>query len=163
MRVHRSPTSRPTLSRPLTAALALAAAASFASAASAQTYGEPAYLPDPAPYVPAAYVDELVIPAPLGPDGRASRLSRAVSFSDLDLLVPADRALLRVRIRDTARELCRELGEEGSGPGIVPSCQEQAIRDARPQVRAAIDTAYARNVYAAQQAPDPYAWRAAPY
>ena len=163
MRVHRS-SRRPTLARPFCAAMALAAASAFAAAAHAQVYDDPAYLPDPAAYAPTAYVDEIVVPAPLGPDGRPSRLSRAIDIADLDLIAPADRDVLRLRVRATARDLCRELGEEASGPSpLIPSCQDQAVRDARPQVRAAIDRAFARAAYAVQQAPDPYAWRPAPY
>jgi hypothetical protein len=61
-------------------------------------------------------------------------------------------------VRDTARDLCRALGEEASGPSpLIPSCEQQAIRDARPQVRLAVDQAYANARYAALDRRDPYA------
>lgn len=140
------------LNRSLGAALALAAAFAVAAPAAAQIY-------DPATdtYDTGPYVDELVITGPLGPDG-PRRLSQAVSLRDLDLVTPEDREILRIRIRDTARDLCRALGEEFSGPSpLIPSCRDQAVRDARPQVRLAIDQAYARARYASLEARDPYA------
>ena len=132
---------------PLCAALALAAAAAAAPAA-AQVYA------DEGP----AYVDEVVITGPLAPDGRPALLSRVVSIRDLDLATREDQALLRLRIRDTARDLCRELGESDSGGSpIIPSCVDQAVRDARPQMRVAINQAYANARYASLTARDPYA------
>jgi len=139
------------LNRPLCAALALAAAFAVAAPAAAQVY-------DPATdSYTGPYVDELVVTGPVGRDGPA-RLSRAVSISDLDLLTRQDQELLRLRIRDTARDLCRALGEDSSGPSpLIPSCEQQAVRDARPQVRLAIAQAYAGARYAALEARDPYA------
>jgi UrcA family protein len=153
----------------LTAALALAGAAAVATPAAAQiydtpVYAEPAY--SPAYVVPAynvvstGYVEELVVPAPQYRDGRLTRLSRVVSIRDLNLVMPQDREILRIRIRDTARDICRALGEDNFiGSSIPRSCQDQAIRDARPQVRLAIDQAYARASYASLEARDPYAWQ----
>jgi UrcA family protein len=149
----------PRLNRPLGAALALAAAFAVAAPAAAQIY-DPAtdsYSPVAGYDAQGPYVDELVVTGPIGPDG-PRRLSRAVGLADLDLVRGEDRALLRIRVRDTARDLCRALGEEASGPSpLIPSCEQQAIRDARPQVRVAIDQAYARARYAALDARDPYA------
>jgi UrcA family protein len=148
----------------LTAALALAGGAALAAPAAAQVYDTPVYAA-PAYSTPAydvappAYVEELVIPGPLAPDGRPARLSRVVSIRDLNLVMPQDREILRIRVRDTARDICRALGEDFIGSSIVPSCQDQAIRDARPQVKLAIDQAYARAAYASLEARDPYAWR----
>jgi UrcA family protein len=84
-----------------------------------------------------------------GPDG-PSRLSQRVSYADLDLTTYQGRDVLDLRIRDTAHRLCRDLGEgsDVSGP-LLPSCQDQAYREARPQMRAAIDRAYAQARYAA--------------
>jgi len=49
----------------------------------------------------------------------------------------------------------------GEGPGgaspITPSCVDQAIRDARPQVRLATNQAYARAYYASLGLRSPYA------
>jgi len=149
----------------LTAALALAGAAGVAAPAAAQIYDTPVYATPvyaaPAYAAPTydTYVDELVIPGPVYRDGRPARLSRVVNIRDLNLVMPQDREILRIRIRATARDICRELGEDFSGSSIVPSCQDQAIRDARPQVKLAIDQAYARASYASLEARDPYAWR----
>jgi len=142
------------LNRPLGAAVALAAAFALAAPAAAQIY-DPAtdsysapYVAPPADSYTGAYVDELVVIGPAGPDG-PRRLSRAVNIGDLDLATRQDRELLRIRVRDTARDLCRALGEDSSGPSpLIPSCEQQAVRDARPQVRVAIDQAYARVRYA---------------
>ena len=145
------------LNRPLGAALALAAAFAVSAPATAQIY-------DPATDTYAGpYVDELVVIGPVGPEG-PRRLSQAVSLRDLDLTTREDREVLRIRIRDTARDLCRALGEDSSGPSqLIPSCRDQAVRDARPQVRLAIDQAYAGARYAALEARDPYAPRYYPY
>jgi len=144
------------LKRPLGVALSLAAAFAVAAPAAAQIY-------DPATDTyTGPYVDELVVIGPVGPDG-PRRLSQAVSIRDLDLVTREDREVLRIRIRDTARDLCRALGEDSSGPSpLIPSCEQQAVRDARPQVRRAIDEAYAGARYAALEA-SPYAPRYYPY
>jgi UrcA family protein len=144
---------RPNLTSPLCTAVALAAAA-VAAPAAAQPYVDEVPL-----YVSANYVDEVIVPGPMSVDGRTARLSRTISIRDLDLATRQDQALLRLRIRDTARDLCRALGEDGRGYSpVVPSCEDQAVRDARPQVRLAVDQAYARR-YAALEfpyAPNPY-------
>ena len=144
---------RPNLTSQLSTALALAAAAAVAAPAAAQAY-------DDGPlYVSANYVDEVIVPGPLSVDGRPTRLSRAISIRDLDLANREDQTLLRLRIRDTARDLCRALGEDGRGYSpVVPSCEDQAVRDARPQVRLAVTQAYARR-YAALE----YPYAANPY
>jgi UrcA family protein len=143
---------RPNLTSPLCAALALAAAA-VAGPAAAQPYE------DEPLYVSANSVDEVIVPGLAIGDGRPARLSRVISIRDLDLATREDQRLLRVRIRDTARDLCHALGEDGRGYSpVAPSCEDQAIRDARPQVRLAVAQAYARN-YAAltlPYAPYPY-------
>ena len=138
--------------RAICAALALAAAAT-ASSAGAQVYADEG----------APYVDEVIITGPVGPDGYPTRLSRTVSLSDLDLATREDQTLPRVRIRDTARDLCRALGEDASGPSplLGPSCETRAVRNARPQVRLAIEQAYDRARYASLDSP--YAPRPYPY
>jgi UrcA family protein len=139
----------------LVPALALCAAAAVTAPAAAKSaYVVPAYsgAVDDGPYV-----DELVVTGPVGRNG-PTRLSQAVDIRDLDLATHQDRQVLKWRIRDTARYLCRALGENpGAASPIAPSCVDQAIRDARPQVRLATNQAYARAYYASLDVADPYA------
>lgn len=94
----------------------------------------------------AQEVEEITVVGRLGPDGRPATLSRIVSYRDLDLTTNAGQDMLRRRIRDTARDLCAELGEPSrtSGPGLVTSCREQAERDAIGQMRIAVANAAPR-------------------
>jgi|KBSSwiStaDraftv2_1062776.scaffolds.fasta_scaffold02843_12 UrcA family protein len=71
--------------------------------------------------------------------GEASRLSAPVSYADLDLTLKSDQDVLKTRIKDTAKDLCRQLGEanQGSSP-LVPTCEEGAWRDAQKQMTDAI-------------------------
>jgi UrcA family protein len=122
------------------AALALGAAA-VASPAAAQ-YAYSAY--DTASDV--AYVDEMVVYGPSRyrtPD----RLSARVSYRDLDLATYEGRQVLKMRVRATARDLCRRLGE-GPGAGLTRSCVDDAVRSARSQVHYAVARAEARRAYA---------------
>ena len=97
----------------------------------------------PAAAQPAPYVEELVVTGPVGPDG-PSRLSQVVSFDDLDLTTPEGQHVLRLRVKDTAQVLCRALGEANApGDALVPSCEDKAFRDARPQMVAAVRRAFA--------------------
>ena len=108
-------------------------------------------------YDDGTYVDEVVVTPYYyrnGPD----RLSRVVSIRDLDLTTPSGREVMRLRIRDTARDLCRALGES---PGSR-SCEDQAIRDARPQARLAVNQAFANRSYAYLDSGYPYDFRAYP-
>ena len=57
--------------------------------------------------------------------------STAVSYADLDLSYPGDRAILRQRIALTARFLCNKLGESDTGPG---TCRDVATKDALRRV-----------------------------
>ena len=102
-----------------------------------------------APAVQAqTYVDEVIVEGPYGREGPRS-LSRVVSFADLDLTTPEGREVLRLRVHETAGDLCRTLQEEPDAPSaLVPSCRRQAIRDARHQVKRAIDRAYQAATYA---------------
>jgi UrcA family protein len=86
-------------------------------------------------------VDELVVYGNLGPDGEPETLSRSVSYADLDLIYKSDRDELRARIRATARDLCRELGESPGVGGLSPTCEQQAYRDAMKQAEFAFDEA----------------------
>jgi UrcA family protein len=123
-----------TLIRTAAAAAALTAAAAF---------GAPAHAQYATPYADP-YVDEVVVTGPAGRDG-PRRLSQRVSYADLDLATHAGQDVLRLRIRDTARSLCRALGEDrfSAGP-LTPSCEAEAIRDARGQVKHAVRLAYLR-------------------
>ena len=127
------------------AALALGAtvALSAVPAQAQYAYETPAY-------VSATYVDEVVVPGRYGRDG-PNTLSRAVSYRDLDLTTYGGRQVLKMRIRDTARDLCRELGEGpgNGGPLLGRSCVDDAVRGARSQMRVAVNRAFARTYYAA--------------
>jgi UrcA family protein len=122
------------------AALTLGAAAALATPAAAQyaysTSGE-------------TYVGEVVVPGRYGPNG-PNTLSRVVSYRDLDLTTYAGQRELKLRIRDTARDVCRELGEgRGSGGSLLGrSCVEDAVQGARGQMRFAVARAQARSYYA---------------
>lgn len=67
----------------------------------------------------------------------AYSLSRPVDFSDLDLSNPADRAELRIRIHETALDLCSELdarvptlrGDRDADRQCVRDAARQAMRD----------------------------------
>lgn len=76
--------------------------------------------------------DQIVIVGHYGtlPDNVESA-SLVVGYGDLDLSIPADRAILRQRISLTARYLCDKLGENDTGPG---SCRDAATRDALQRV-----------------------------
>ncbi|HEY3695916.1 UrcA family protein [Phenylobacterium sp.] len=103
----------------------------------------------------AQTVEELTVTGRMGPDGEPRSLSRAVSYSDLDLTLASDQAALKSRVKDTARDLCDQLGEgDAASVPIVPSCRDAAYRDAMSQVKIAIAEAPARNAYAAAQAAD---------
>lgn len=92
----------------------------------------------------AQYVDEVVVTGPVGRDG-PDRLSQRVSYADLDLATYAGRQVLKMRIRDTARGLCRALREDSiAASPLIPSCETQAVRDAHGQVRDATRIAVAR-------------------
>lgn len=90
--------------------------------------------------VVAQTVDEITVMGRMGPDGRPAQLSRVITISDLDLGSDAGVSALRVRVRDTARDLCRQLGETGGGSGLLRSCEDEAVtramNDARPIIAA---------------------------
>lgn len=94
----------------------------------------------------AQEVEEITVIGRFDPDGRPATLSRVVSYRDLDLTTQAGQDMLRQRIRDTARDLCTELGEptRASAGSPVPSCREQAERDAFSQMKIAIASARPR-------------------
>src|SRR5690606_31496446 len=94
----------------------------------------------------AQVVEEITVMGRLGPDGRPTTLSRAVSYRDLDITTPWGRDELRRRIRDTARELCAELGEPSRTVtgGIVPACRARAERDSLASMPATVADAVPR-------------------
>ena len=124
----------------LTACAVLALGAAAATPAAAQyTYDS------------GAYVDEVVVPGSryrYRGDGPAT-LSRVVSYRDLDLATYDGQQVLKMRIRATARDICRELGEgRGNGGPLMRSCEDDAVRSARGPMRFAIARAQARSYYA---------------
>ena len=122
------------------AALALGAAATATPAAAQYAYD----------HYSGAYVDEVVVPGSYRYRGDGpSTLSRAVSYRDLDLATRDGRHVLKMRIRDTARDICRELGEgRNNGGPLLRSCEDDAVRSARGQMRFAVARAQSRSYYA---------------
>jgi UrcA family protein len=102
----------------------------------------------------AQEVDEITVMGRMGPDGQPHSLSRPVSIADLDLRSDADVSVMRTRIRNTARQLCNELGESDSAT-LRPSCRDAAVRDALGQARLAVAQARSAPAYAFLE-PEPY-------
>lgn len=101
-------------------------------AAAATLAGAPAF---------AQTVEELTITGHALKNQQLSK-SRVVSFADLDLTRPADRQTLRMRIADTAGDVCEELNEPGPTPGnLGRSCQEIATRNGFADVKVAVAAA----------------------
>ncbi|CAN7256487.1 UrcA family protein [Phenylobacterium sp. LjRoot225] len=72
----------------------------------------------------------------VGPDVRS--LSAPVSYRDLDLTTQGGRDVLRERVRMTAQDLCRRLGEAGAGgTALLPSCERDAVNSSAEQQRMA--------------------------
>lgn len=94
----------------------------------------------------AQVVEEITVMGRMGPDGRPTSLSRTVSYRDLDLTTPYGEEELRRRIRDTARDLCSELGEPSRATtgGLLPSCRAEAERDAFASMQVAVAAAVPR-------------------
>ena len=71
------------------------------------------------------------------------RLSRPVSFSDLDLTNDEDYLELRDRIHDTAQELCYQLDERVPGLRNDTRADRECVRNAtRNAIRAVLDHRY---------------------
>ena len=101
----------------------------------------------------AQTVEELTVTGRLGD---AAVLSQTVSYGDLDLTNPAGEDVFKTRIKDTAKDLCRRLGEANpASTPLVPSCEEGAYRDALPQVRLAVASATPRTEMAPTLAVNP--------
>jgi UrcA family protein len=113
----------------------LIAAGAAGAAALAAAAGAPAF---------AQTVEELTVIGQWNGRGEPpARLSRVVSYTDLDLRNAADQAELRRRIDVTARDICDELGEDrGNAGALGPSCRQRAVDDAMRQVRVAVAQAY---------------------
>jgi UrcA family protein len=84
----------------------------------------------------------------VGPNVRA--LSAPVSYRDLDLTTGAGRDTLKQRVKTTAADLCKRLGEGGmGGTPAMTSCEQDAINSAAEQERVAFaepaPSAYATN------------------
>lgn len=104
----------------------------------------------------AQTVEELTVIGRYGAEANAPQLSAAVSYADLDLTTEAGRAILRERVRLTASDLCRRLGEANiGGTALAPSCERDAMNRAREQERLAYVSAVSRS-YAVAPAPEPY-------
>lgn len=84
---------------------------------------------------PQAVAEEVVVTAQYkGKELR--RLSVPVSYRDLDLTTAKDRETLKRRVKDTAKEACRRLGEtdrSGNLPG--KSCEQAAVDGAGAQLQ----------------------------
>jgi UrcA family protein len=106
----------------------------------------------------AQTASELTVIGRYGSDANAPRLSAAVSYADLDLTTGAGRDMLRERVRLTAQDLCRRLGESNSSGGaLTASCEQDAMNNAREQVNLAFASAMAapRSYAAAPPAAEP--------
>jgi UrcA family protein len=101
----------------------------------------------------AQTVEELTITGHALKNQQLSK-SRVVSFADLDLTRPADRRTLRMRVADTAGDVCEELNEPGPTPGnLGRSCQEIATRNGFADVKVAVANARGA-AYAETNLPD---------
>jgi UrcA family protein len=80
---------------------------------------------------------EIIVTAPSGRPN-AKGLSAPVSYRDLDLTTNAGRNSLTQRVRTTARDLCRRLGESNKGTHRAGTCEQDAVNSARDQQRMAV-------------------------
>jgi UrcA family protein len=115
--------------RVLAAGLALAIAATAAQAQTAvkTPSGEAAKTP----------TGEIIVTAPSGRPN-AKGLSAPVSYRDLDLTTNTGRNSLSQRVRLTARDLCRRLGQSNKGTHAAGTCEQDAVNSTRVQQRTAI-------------------------
>lgn len=109
-----------------------AALAAFVTAAAAPAFAQ-------------TTVQELTVTGRYGVGPEVRRLSAVVSYADLDLTTDAGRTALRERVRSTASDLCRRLGEGAAGgTALVPSCEQDAVNSVHQQERVAIAQAKPR-------------------
>lgn len=100
---------------------------------------------------------ELTVTGRYGVGSDVRSLSAPVSYRDLDLATQGGRDLLRERVRMTAQDLCRRLGEAGTGgPALTPSCERDAINSVAEQERIAFAGATSR-AYAVNPPSEPSA------
>lgn len=73
------------------------------------------------------------------------RLSRAVSYADLDLSTYTGATELQARVKTAAKAVCKELEDmypEGNEAGLpAGSCVQEAINSAAPQLKVAVSNA----------------------
>lgn len=92
-----------------------------------------------------ATVGEVTVIGRYGEGLNARSLSAPVSYGDLDLTTGAGREALRQRVKLTARDLCRQLGEADlGGTAAQPSCEQDAVNSAAAQERIAFEQAVPR-------------------
>ena len=108
-------------------ALSIAATAAHAQTTVKTPTGEAAKTPS----------GEIIVTAPSGRPN-AKGLSAPVSYRDLDLTTNAGRNSLTQRVRTTARDLCRRLGESNKGTHRAGTCEQDAVNSARDQQRMAV-------------------------
>lgn len=83
-------------------------------------------------------LDEVTVTGRYGAGNDIRSLSAPVSYRDLDLTTMAGQDELKLRIKNTARGLCNELGESNSASGVTPACDTAATADAWKQAKMAI-------------------------
>ena len=125
----------------------------FKSAASPVLWLGAALIAGAAAPAMAQTVEELTVTGRQGVGPNTRSLSAVVSYRDLDLTTEAGRTVLTQRVRSTAQDLCRRLGEDNMGAtGTAPSCEQDAIGSVSEQQRVAIANARPRS-YATTPAP----------
>ena len=86
----------------------------------------------------AQTAEEITVLGRYGAGAEVRSLSQVVSYADLDLGTKAGQDMLRHRISLTARYLCDKLGESNTSSAGIPSCRDQATRDAQAQVNTVV-------------------------
>jgi len=90
----------------------------------------------------AQTVEELTVTGRQGVGPNTRSISAVVSYHDLDLTTESGRAVLDQRVRATAQDLCRRLGENNMGStGAAPSCEQDAMNSVGQQRQVAIANA----------------------
>jgi UrcA family protein len=106
----------------------------------------------------AQTVEELTVIGRQGVGPNTRSLSAVVSYRDLDLTTETGRTVLNQRVRSTAQDLCRQLGENNMGStGAAPSCEQDALNSVGEQQRVAITNARPHNYATTSPAPAPVA------
>jgi UrcA family protein len=92
----------------------------------------------------AQSVDELTV---TGHYRNADTISAVVGYGDLDLTTAWGQTELKSRIKATAHDLCKQLGEDDSGASaLAPTCVQDAVASANGQMRMAFDQATPRSL-----------------